>query len=217
MFGAFGAGATAAGRTFGAINDALILVAYVLAVPGVLASAAILRSTRPGLVALSALVALAAIGAIAVLQWQLVTGSLTFEEQIGPVSVAFLALGGWFVISGYLGAGILPYGVGIGALAALYVGYPALAYRLGRSLVASTEEGRHIVAEERDLRHDLGGPLPVAPRVPRPVRLRVPRDPRRVDGSLVAGPSRTRPREAHGVVRTVGQFHDADAGDAACC
>jgi hypothetical protein len=147
MFGAFAAGATDAGRTFGGINDVLILVAYVLAAPGVLASAAVLRSTRPGLVVLSALVALAAIGAIAVLQWQLVTGSLTFEEQVGPVSVAFLALGWWFVISGYLGAGILPYGVGIGALAALYVGYPLLAYRLGRSLVADTGDGGSVVAE----------------------------------------------------------------------
>ena len=138
MFGAFGVGATSAGQTFGGINDVLILVAYVLAVPGVLATAAVLRSSRPGLVALGALVALAALGAIAVLQWQLVTGAVTFEQQIGPASVAFLALGGWYVLSGYLGAGVLPYGVGIGALAALYVGYPVLAYRLGRSLVART-------------------------------------------------------------------------------
>lgn len=142
MFAAFGVGATAAGETLGRINDVLILVAYALAVPGVLASAAILGSGRPGPVAIAAFVALAAIGAIVVLQWQLVTGSLTFEEQIGPVSVAFLALGGWFVISGYLGAGILPYGIGIGVLAALYVGYPVLAYRLGRSLVMTTATER---------------------------------------------------------------------------
>jgi hypothetical protein len=140
MFGAFAIEATSAGRTFGGINDVLILVAYVLAIPGVLATAVMLRSSRPGLVTLGALVALAAIGAIVVLQWQLVTGALTFEQQIGPVSVAFLALGAWFVLSGYLGAGILTYGVGIGALAALYVGYPVLAFRLGRSLVAGTAE-----------------------------------------------------------------------------
>jgi hypothetical protein len=82
-----------------------------------------------------ALVALVAIFAIAVLQWQLVTGALTFEQQIGPVSIAFLALGAWFVLSAYLGAGLLPYGVGIGVLAALYVGYPLLAFRLGRTLL----------------------------------------------------------------------------------
>ena len=131
MFLAFGFGATSAGQAFGAINDALVLVAYVLAVPGVLATAEILRSRQPRLAVLGALVAIGAI----VLQWQLVTGALTFEQQIGPVSVAFLALGAWFVLSAYIGAGLLPYGVGIGVLAALYVGYPLLAFRLGRTLL----------------------------------------------------------------------------------
>ena len=135
MYVAFGLGATTAGKTFGGINDALILVAYVLAVPGVLATAEVLRSRQPRFAVVGALVALGAIVAITVLQWQLVTGGLTFEQQIGPVSIAFLALGAWFVLSGYLGAGLLPYGVGIGVLAALYVGYPLLAFRLGRSLL----------------------------------------------------------------------------------
>ena len=135
MYLAFGLGATSAGETFGGINDALILVAYVLAVPGVLATAEMLRSRQPRLAVVGALVALGAIVAITVLQWQLVTGALTFEQQIGPVSIAFLALGAWFVLSAYLGAGLLPYGVGIGVLAALYVGYPLLAFRLGRSLL----------------------------------------------------------------------------------
>ena len=110
-------------------------MAYVLAVPGVLAIAEILRSRQPSFAALGALVAVGAIVAITVLQWQLVTGALTFEQQIGAVSVAFLALGAWFVLSAYVGAGLLPYGVGIGVLAALYVGYPLLAFRLGRSLL----------------------------------------------------------------------------------
>ena len=135
MYLAFGLGATSAGQTFGGINDALILVAYVLAVPGVLATAGMLRSRQPRLAVAGALVALGAIVAITVLQWQLVTGGLTFEQQIGPVSIAFLALGAWFVLSAYMGAGLLPYGVGIGVLAALYVGYPLLAFRLGRSLL----------------------------------------------------------------------------------
>ncbi len=137
MFCAFGLGATAAALTFGKFNDVLTLVAYVLALPGVLATAALLRSSRQGLVAVGTLVALVAIGAIAALQWQLVTGGLTFDQQIGPVSVAFLGLGAWFVLSGYLGANVLPYGVGIGVLAALYVGYPVLAFRLGSLLVLS--------------------------------------------------------------------------------
>jgi hypothetical protein len=138
MYVAFGLGATSAGQTFGGINDALILLAYILAAPGVLAAAGMLRSRQPRLAVLGALVAVGAIAAITVLQWQLVTGALTFEQQIGPVSIAFLALGAWFVLSAYLGAGLLPYGVGIGVLAALYVGYPLLAFRLGRSLLRRT-------------------------------------------------------------------------------
>lgn len=134
MFLAFGLGATPAGQAFGRINDALILVAYALALPGVLATAARLRSRRPGVVAVGALVAVVAVVAVVALQWWLVTGTLTFDEQIGPVSVAFLALGAWFVLSAYLGAGLLPYGVGIAVSAALYIGYPILAFRLGRSL-----------------------------------------------------------------------------------
>lgn len=137
MFVAFGSGATSAGQTLGAINDRLTLVAYALAAPGVVATMAILRSRRPGLTMACGLLALGAIGAITVLQWQLVVGGLTFEQQIGPVSVAFVLLGGWFVLSGYLGAGLLPYGVGTGLLAALYIGYPILALRLGKVLWGS--------------------------------------------------------------------------------
>ena len=135
MFVAFGVGATSTGRAVGKVNDMLTLLAYPLAVPGVLATAALLRSRRPRLVGIGTLVAIAAIVAITVLQWQLVTGVLTFDQQIGPVSIAFLALGAWFVISAYVGAGLLPYGVGIGVLAALYIGFPVLTFRLGRFLL----------------------------------------------------------------------------------
>jgi hypothetical protein len=134
MFGAFSLGATSAGQTVGAINDVLTLVAYLLAAPGVLATGAILRHRRPVLVSIGVLMAIGAIAVVVVLQWQLVSGVLTFDQQIGPVSVAFLILGAWFVLSAHIGVGLLPYGVGIGVSAALYIGYPVLAYRLGQSL-----------------------------------------------------------------------------------
>jgi hypothetical protein len=134
MYGAFAIGSTSIGLALGGLNDRLTLVAYALAVPGVLATVMVL-SARPLIVAFGAL-AIVAIAAIAVLQWQLIIGALSFEEQIGPVSVAFLVLGSWFVLTGYFGTGVLPYGVRLGVLAALYVGYPLLALRLGRSLRA---------------------------------------------------------------------------------
>ncbi len=148
MFGAFGAGATSAGQAVGAINDVLTLVAYLLAAPGVVATWALLRQRRPVLAGIGALLALGAIAAIVVLQWQLVSGALTFDQQIGPVSVAFLILGAWFVLSAHIGAGLLPYGVGIGVMAALYFGYPVLAFRLGIPFVEEVALDRRHQSQE---------------------------------------------------------------------
>jgi hypothetical protein len=82
-------------------------------------------------------------GAISILQLLLVTGRLTFEEEIGPVSIAFLVLAVWFVASGRLAskAGVLPDGTRLGVLAATYVGYPVWASRLARALEAPAREG----------------------------------------------------------------------------
>ncbi len=75
--------------------------------------------------------------AIIVLQSLLVVGALTFQEEVGPVLVAFLVLVVWFVMIGYLGSssGVLPHGVRMGLLAATYVGYPIWAVWLGRHLL----------------------------------------------------------------------------------
>jgi hypothetical protein len=85
---------------------------------------------------------LAAVGAVAivivmVLQWLLVTGTMTFEQQIVPVSIALLTVGAWMVGTGILARrlGILPHGVRDGLIGALYVGYPVWAISLGRRLL----------------------------------------------------------------------------------
>jgi hypothetical protein len=136
MYAAFAVGSTSTGRLLGGINDTLTLVAYLVAVPGVLAVHVILRGSRPVLLAVATAIALLALAAIVLLQLLLVLGVLTFEQQIGPVAVAFLVLGAWFVGVGYVGGrrGLLPNGVAMGVSAALYVGYPFWAYRLGRHL-----------------------------------------------------------------------------------
>jgi hypothetical protein len=61
---------------------------------------------------------------------------LTFEQQIGPVSIAYLALAAWFVLTGRLGSvtGTLPDGVRWGVFAAVYLGYPFWAIRTARLL-----------------------------------------------------------------------------------
>jgi len=134
MFASFSLGSTSAGQAFGRINDVLVLLSYLLAGPAVVAFHLILRRRKPVLSTILFVVGLGAILAIAVLQASLVVGALTFEEQIGPVSVALLALGAWFVLSGHLATsiGAVPRGVRMGLLAASYVGYPVWAIWIGR-------------------------------------------------------------------------------------
>jgi len=137
MFVSFAVGATSAALAFGRINDVLVLLSYLLAVPSVLAIRAILRQHAPIMSLILALVGIGAITAIVVLQSLLVAGVLTFEEQVGPVSIALLVLGGWFVVSGHLATarGAFPHGARMGLLAATYVGYPIWAIWIGRQFL----------------------------------------------------------------------------------
>jgi hypothetical protein len=142
MYAAFAAGARSAGMALGWVNDVTAVVTLPLALPGMLALHARLRPTagRAGDVLL--VVGVGSSGAIVVLQLLLVTGALTFEQQVGPVMVAYLGLGTWLVTSSWLGhrAGVLDFGAGTGAFAALYVGYPVWAFRLARQLAGTSTE-----------------------------------------------------------------------------
>ena len=136
MFVSFAAGATAAGQAFGRVNDILIMVAYPLAIPGILGLRALLRPHAPVGSAIAASIGIVAIGAIVVLQALLVGERLTFEEQVGPVTLALLALGVSLVTTGYLGraSGVLPGGLRMGLIGATYIGYPFWAFWAGRRL-----------------------------------------------------------------------------------
>jgi hypothetical protein len=153
MFVSFAVEATSPGLVFGWINDVLVMVSYALAVPSVIAVGALLRPTAPVASGLATMIGLGAILAVVVLQSMLVLGALTFEEQIGAVSLALLVLAAWFVIVGYLGSssGVLPHGVRMGLLAATYVGYPFWAFWLGRHLLrlAGESVAGAVVSAER--------------------------------------------------------------------
>lgn len=142
MFASFAVGATSPGLVFGRINDVLVVAWGLLALPLTVALHVLLRPHAPILSGLAMMFGIGAIVAIMVLQSLLVVGALTFEEQIGPVSIAFLVLAVWFVMTGYLGSSsrALPHGVRIGLLAATSVGYPIWAFWLGRHLLQLLRE-----------------------------------------------------------------------------
>jgi hypothetical protein len=141
MFAAFAAGARSTGMTLGFINDLTGVVTLPIALPGILA---LHRRVRPhaGPAADALLVVgIGAGGCIVVLQLLLVRGVVTFEQQIGPVSVAFLVLAAWFVLGGRMAAraGVLPGGARLGLLAATYAGYPVWAFRIASALEAAPD------------------------------------------------------------------------------
>lgn len=136
MFASFAAGATVIGLVFGWINDVLAVVTEVLMLPIAVALHVLLRASVPRLSLVAMWIGIAGMLAIAVLQTLLVLGILTFEEEIGPVSIAFLPVVAWFVLTGYLGSssGVLPRGLRMGILGATYAGRPIWAFWLARRL-----------------------------------------------------------------------------------
>jgi hypothetical protein len=136
MYAAFGVGARSTALTVGWISDVSGIVTMPLALPGMLA-----LHVRIGPHAGRAGDALLVLGvgssaAISVLQLLLVGGALPFEQEIGPVTVAYLCLGAWFVLTGRMAQrdGVLSGGTRLGVLAAAFAGYPVWALRLARAL-----------------------------------------------------------------------------------
>jgi hypothetical protein len=155
LYAAFAVDATSSGLVFGWINDVSAVIAALLMLPLVVALHLLLRPHAPILSGLAMVIGLGANLAIMVLQSLLIVGALTFQEEIGPVLIAFLVLVVWLVMIGYLGSsgGVLPHGVRMGLLAATYVGYPIWAFWLGRHLLrlAGERVSGPVVGAERHL------------------------------------------------------------------
>ena len=142
MFFGFALGERSTAMTLGRTNDILGLVGTVLMVPAVVEIHALTGPDRRVVRAALAVVGLGAMTAIVVLQSLLITERLTFEQQIGPVSVAYVAIAVWFVAGGWVAsrAGVMPAGVRLGIAAASYVGQPWWAYRWGRRLLEGSAD-----------------------------------------------------------------------------
>jgi len=141
MYVAFAVGARSSALTLGWINDVSAVITTPLALPGMLA---LHDRIRPGAGRAGGRLLVLGIGssiAIAILQLLLVTGVLTFEQEAGPVVIAYLGFGAWLVLTGRIAQrqGILPGGTRLGAFAAVYVGYPVWAFRLARTLETEPE------------------------------------------------------------------------------
>lgn len=126
-------------QRYGTLNDICIIIQYLLALPITLSLYQFQKAYALFLSRAAMLIGIAGMIAVAVLQWLLVSGVLTFEEQVGPVTVALLVVGVWLVITGYVGrlAGNMPHSLLVSVLAAFYVGYPIWAIWLGRLLLSS--------------------------------------------------------------------------------
>ena len=135
-------------QRFGTLNDICIIIQYLLALPITVTLHQHLKAHAPVLSRVAMLVGIAGILAVAVLQWLLVSGVLTFEEQVGFVMIALLVVGIWLVITGYLGrsTGNIPRSLLMSVLAASYIGYPIWAIWLGRLLLSGklTQEAQSL-------------------------------------------------------------------------
>lgn len=127
----------ALGEPYGTLNDAVIVVQYLLALPLILVLHRLLHRRGQLLSTIALLIGISGILTITVLQILLITHVLSFEEQVGPVSAAFFLLfGGWLLITGYLGRRMrdLPRSMLMSLVGWTYLGFPIWAFWLGGRL-----------------------------------------------------------------------------------
>lgn len=137
MFSLFAVGDDVRGQLFGRTNDWLGLISSILALPIVVVLGRVLYPSRSLTGLLITAVGVGAFAAIVILSWLLVSDTWTFEQQIGPVSAAYVVLMGWFVVTGRRMAttGFHRRGLPLGIGAALYAGFPVWAVAVGRRLI----------------------------------------------------------------------------------
>lgn len=129
-------------QRFGPLNDLCVVLQYALALPVVRAFHRMLAPHAPGRIRVATLAAVTGILGTGFLQSLLLTGRMTFAEQVPYVSITVLLIGVWIVITGTLGRrlGRFPFGMPSVWLAALYFGYPVWMYRVGQQFAKPRQQ-----------------------------------------------------------------------------
>lgn len=124
---------------FGHLNDICVLLQYLVALPLPLVLHERFKDRSPRLSRFAMICGLTGLVATVVLQYLLVAGLLTFEQQVGAVTFAMLVVvGSWLLITAYLGrAAGLSGSFWAAVPAVLYFGYPIWAFWLARLLLAA--------------------------------------------------------------------------------
>jgi hypothetical protein len=134
------------GLTFGGINDICVAIQYLATIPLALALYRLLLPHNPMLIRIATVAGMAAMVAVVALQLLLIFKVLTFEQQVGWVSLAMIAgVGSWLIITGYVGRSTrkLPRSLLMSILAVPYLGYPVWALWLGRLLLSDRMAEQH--------------------------------------------------------------------------
>jgi hypothetical protein len=124
---------------FGSIGDALVVVQYLLALPIAVALYRALSPRSPRLSLIAIVLAFAGVGGVVVFQLLVITGVMSFSEELVYVSTSFLVVAMWIVITSLVGRRTMALQIGVPTiiLGALYFGYPLWVYRIGQHLLAA--------------------------------------------------------------------------------
>lgn len=128
------------GAFFGGLNDALIVIQYLLTIPLALSLRRILRPHAPTRIEVATFVGIASMLAVVALQMVFIFGVLTFQQQFLWVSLAMIVgVGFWLVTTALVAraTGRFPNSLRMSLMAVPYLGYPLWAFWLGRHLLRS--------------------------------------------------------------------------------
>ncbi len=127
------------------LNDSAAVVQYLLALPITFALHRLLQARAPVLSRVAMLSGIVGIFAVAVIQLVWIVALLpSWTTYLILLTTAFLMIGVWLVITGYLGrfTGKLPHSMLMSILAAMYFGYPVWAFWLGKRLLTRRHDDR---------------------------------------------------------------------------